>query len=137
MAGAFSQNLQQKILDHVFKRTALSQPTNIYVGFCSVTPSDTSLGTELSGTGYTRAVCNNWDAATAASPSVIKNTDIITFPTPGAGGWGVANYFILMDTISDTALSGFLGWGALTIPKTINQNDTVTFAAGQLQITLD
>lgn len=133
MAG-FSIYAQQKLLDHMLKTASFTVPANIYVALYTAAPSDSGGGTECSGTNYARMVCNAWNAATSASPSIADNTSIITFATPGAGGWGVVTHFGLFDTIGGTNL---LGWAALGTPKTINAGDTVTFAAGALDVTLD
>jgi len=133
MAG-LTQYLQKKLLDHFLKTAAYTQPTNVYVGLFTAAPSDTGGGTEVSGTGYARIVCNAWNAATSASPSLADNTGIINFGTAGAGGWGVVTHFGIFDALSGVNL---LGWSALTIPKTINEGDPVTFPAGALDITLD
>ena len=133
MAG-LSQYLQQELLDHFLKTGAYTQPTNIYVALFTAAPSDTGGGTEVSGVNYVRVICNAWDAATAASPSLAHNTAAINFATPGAGGWGVVTHFALFDSNGGTNL---LGWGALGTPKTINSGDTVYFAAGALDVTMD
>jgi hypothetical protein len=134
MAG-LSQYAQQELLDHMLKTGAWTAPTNIYVALFTATPSDTGGGTEVSGVNYGRIICNGWDAATAASPSLAHNTAAINFATPGAGGWGTVTHFALFDSLS--AGTNLLGWGALGTPKAINQNDTVSFAAGALDVTLD
>lgn len=133
MAG-LSQYAQQKLLDHMLKTASFTQPTNIYVALFTAAPSDTGGGTEVSGVNYARVVCNAWDAATAASPSVAQNTGAINFATPGAGGWGTVTHFALFDQSSGGNL---LGWAALGTSKTINAGDTVSFAAGALDVTMD
>jgi hypothetical protein len=133
MAG-FTQYLQKKQLDHVLKTASFTQPTNIYVGLYSAAPSDTGGGTELSGNAYARVLCNAWNAATSASPSVADNTAAITFPTATPSGWSQATHFGVFD---DPSAGNLLGWAALTTPKTAGAGDTLRFAAGELDITLD
>lgn len=133
MAG-LSQYAQQELLDHILKTGAYTPPTNIYVALFTAPPSDTGGGTEVVGGNYGRIVCNGWDAATAASPSLAHNTAAINFATPSAG-WGLVTHFALFDAISGG--TNLLGWGALGTPKTINSGDTVSFAAGALDVTMD
>jgi hypothetical protein len=133
MAG-FSRYLQQKVLDHVLKTAAYTQPTHVYVGLFTAAPSDTGGGTECAGTGYARIICDAWNAATAASPSLADNTGIINFGNAGAGDWGTITHLGVFDALTGVNL---LGWVALTTPKTINSGDPVTFPAGALDITLD
>jgi hypothetical protein len=125
--------LQQELLDHFLKTGAYTQPTNIYVALFTAAPSDTGGGTEVSGGSYARVICNGWDPATAASPSLAHNTAAINFATPSAG-WGLVTHFALFDSNGGTNL---LGWGALGTQKTINSGDTVSFAAGALDVTMD
>lgn len=136
MAGAFSQYLQAKVLDHIFKVATFAEPTNIYIGLCTSAPSDISIGTEVSGSNYSRVNVNTaFAAATSASPSVITNSSQINFPTPGTGGWGIVTHFIIMD--SQSTSTNILAWGQLTVSKTINQNDVVSLSVGQVSISLD
>ena len=60
-----------------------------------------------------------------------SNNGAITFPTPTAG-WGTVTHFGIYDAASGGNL---LFFGALTIAKTVNQADTVTFPAASLSIT--
>ena len=127
MAG-FSRYLQREVLDHVFKVGAYTVPTNIYVALFTA-------AAECSGTDYARELCNSWDAATDADPSVVDNTSIIDFGTAGSGGWGELTRFAIYDAITDGNLLTDIT--ALTAAKTVNAGDPVTFAAGALQVTLD
>jgi hypothetical protein len=90
--------------------------------------------TECAGTGYAREVCNAWDAATDADPSVVDNTNIIDFGT-GAADWGELTHFAILDNSSGGNLITDIT--ALTASKTVGAGDPVTFAAGALDITLD
>jgi hypothetical protein len=133
MAG-FSRYLQQELLDHFLKTGAYTPPTHVYVALFTAAPSDTGGGTECTGTGYVRVICDVWNAATAASPSVADNTGIIDFGSAGAGDWGTITHLGLFDALTGVNL---LGWVALTTPKTINNGDPVTFPAGALDVSLD
>lgn len=129
MAG-FSDYLENKLLDHTFKTASFTQPTNLYVALFTAAPSDSGGGTEVSGTSYARTVCNTWDAA---SGGAIANTGAVTFPTAG-GSWGTVTHFGIFDASS---AGNLIAWGALATSKTIGSGDTASFAAGDLDITLD
>ena len=133
MAG-LSRYLQRELLDHALKTGAYTPPTNISVALFTAAPSDTGGGTEVSGLGYARVMHNAWAAASDASPSVASNTGAVEFPAPGVGGWGLVTHFALFD---DEGTPNLLGWAALTVQKTINESDDVSFPAGNLEITLD
>jgi len=129
MAG-FSRTIQRKVLDHVFKRTAYTAETNLYVALFTASA-------ECSGTNYEREICNGWDAATDADPAVVKNTAVIDFGN-GAADWGELTRFAIYNHATDAAAANLVtDITALTANKTVGAGDPVTFAAGALQVTLD
>jgi hypothetical protein len=89
---------------------------------------------ECTGTGYERKICNIWDAASDADPSVIQNTGAINFGT-GAVDWGSLTHFALYDNLTAGNLLGDIT--LLTSPKTIGDGDPISFASGDLVVTLD
>jgi len=57
---------------------------------------------------------------------------VITFPTPTAG-WGT----VVCWSLVDAATAGNIWiYAALTVNKTINSGDAVSFAAGALTVTM-
>jgi len=129
MAG-LSDYLENKLLDHVLKTAAYTVPTNIYVALFTAAPTDAGGGTEVSGSGYARTVMNAWDIAAAGASA---NTNAITFPE-ATGSQGTITHFALFDA---STLGNMLGWAALTASKAVGTGDTVSFAAGDLDVTLD
>lgn len=130
MAGSFSDALEIKILDHLFKTTPFAVPTDIYIELYTVAPTDAGGGTPVSGGSYARKVHNTWDGAGAGATA---NTGAITF-IQATGDWGEVVAFGLFDALSG---GNFLAWADLTVNKTIQDGDTAEFAAGELDITLD
>lgn len=141
--SAMSDYLENKLVDHIFRAQSFAAPTNLYVGLLTAAPSDSGGGTEVSGNNYGRAtVANslaNWAGTQSAGSTVASsgtggqtsNNNAITFATP-SGTWGTVTHFGIYDAVTGGNL---LFWGALTISKTINQSDTVTFPAASLTIT--
>lgn len=131
MAGTFSNYLENALLDHVFKTSAYTVPTNLYIGLSTADPTDAGSGiAEPSGNGYARVNHNSWDAA---SGGAIENTGEITFPQ-ATGSWGTITHFF----ISDASTGGnMLAHGDLPTSKAITTNDTPRFADGAIDITLD
>jgi hypothetical protein len=131
MAG-ISQAIRMKMLDHLAGISTWTAPSALYVGLHTGACSATAAGTEVtSGAGYTRMTCSSWSSATAASPSVLQNSAIVTFPT-ATGSWGA----IISVSLFDTATGGtYLGYASITA-KTITTNDVAQFAIGGIQITL-
>lgn len=136
-----SDYLENKLVDHIFRATSFSAPTALYVSLHSANPTDTGLN-EISGNAYARAglapSVSNWKstngATTGASTGTTgqtSNADLITFATP-TGTWGSVTHFAIWDSLTG---GNMLFYGALTISKTINQGDTVSFATDALTVT--
>lgn len=129
--GSFSNYLENKVLDHVFKTASYSVPSNIYVALSTADPTDSGGSiAEPSGNNYARTACNTWDAA---SSGAIANTGAVTFPT-ASGSWGTITHFALYDASTS---GNMLAHGSLSASKAIGNGDTASFAAGAIDITLD
>lgn len=136
MAGSKSDYLENELLDHVLGGTDYPRPATVYISAYTVAPTDAGGGTEVStsGTAYARvAVTNNatnWPAATGGLKS---NGTTISFPVATAS-WGT----VVAAAIHDAVTAGnLLYWGTLTANKTIDTNDQLVFAAGDIDITED
>jgi hypothetical protein len=139
-----SDYLENKIVDLVFRGQAYTAPV-VYVALYTAAPSDAGGGTEVSGNGYARVkaaagasqALSDWKStqndslASTGNTGNTTNTNAINFPTPTAT-WGTVTHFALYDALTG---GNELFWGPLTISKTINQADTVTFPAGTLSVT--
>lgn len=143
--SAMSDFLENKMIDQLFRGQAGPVTTTLYVGLLTAAPSDSGGGTEVSNssTAYQRVAVTsslaNWsgtqgagstDASNGTGGQTSNNTHI-TFPNP-TSTWGTVTHFGIYDAQTGGNL---LFWGTLTIAKTINQADTVTFPAGSLAIT--
>ena len=130
-AGGISNDLSNKVLDHIFINTAYTVVTNIYTSLKNGNPTDdNSGGTEPSSGAYARVVSNSWDAA---SGGATENDGAITFPQ-ATSAWGTVDYFMLMDASS---AGNMMFYGPLDNSRNIGQNDTPSFADGALDITMD
>jgi hypothetical protein len=134
MAGSFADFLENKILDHVFSGTVYTPPATLYIALSSALYNDSGLASELASTGaYARAAVTNSAVNFPASVGGAKsNGTTITFPT-ASGNWVEAVSFYIMDAAT---LGNTLGGGDLTVAKTALSGDTVSFAVGNLDITL-
>ncbi len=141
--SAMSDYLENKLIDQLFRGQTAPTTSTLYVGLLTAAPSDAGGGTEVSGNSYARVAVTsslaNWAGTQSAGSTVASsgtggqtsNNAAITFPSP-SGTWGTVTHFGIYDASSGGNL---LFWGALTISKTINQSDTVTFPAASLSIT--
>ena len=129
MAG-LSDYLENKLLDHIVGKTSYTMPT-AYVALFTAAPSDSGGGTECSGGSYARKSTAGADW-TAASGGATSNANAITFVTP-TGSWGTVTHFALFDA---STAGNMLAWGALSASQAIGTGNTVSFAVGDLDITL-
>lgn len=144
-AGALSDYLENKLVDHVFRGTAYTAPATVYVGLSTAACSESSIGTEVTGGSYSRVAVTsglsawngthgNTTGASSGTNGTISNASAITFPAPTAN-WGSVTHFF----ISDAATGGnMLICSPLTTAKTINNGDAApSFGAGALTIQID
>ena len=134
MAGSFSDYLENALLNQLFRGSSYSFPGTLYVGLYTAAPTDAGGGTEVSGNSYARvagtANTSNWANSTAGATS---NSNAITFPQ-ASGSWGT----VVALGIFDASTSGnLLAWADLTTSKLVGNGDTPSFAAGDLDVTLD
>lgn len=127
--AAVSDYLENALLDHVFRGTAYTSPTAIYVALYTSDPTDADSGTEVSGGGYARqSVTFN-----APSGGVITNSADIVFPEATAD-WGTITHIGLRDAAT---LGNLLWHGAVTQSRLILAGDQLIIKAGTLTVSLD
>jgi hypothetical protein len=124
MAG-LTQALQQQVLDStvLFPTTAATD----HIAYSSNGTSEAAIlaRTPIGATG--------WAAATAATPSVKANNAVLTSAT--ASGSGTITHFAIYS--ASTAGTQKTDWQALSASRAVVSGDTLQWAIGALQITLD
>lgn len=126
-SGGMGTFLANELLDHVFGVGSYSPPT-VYVGLSTADPTDSGGGISEPSNNYSVTAHSAWDTA---SSGATENTGTITFPTP-SGSWGTITHHFLED-----GSSNLLFYGALDTSQTPDTDDTVQYADGALDITLD
>lgn len=125
-----SDFLEAKLLEHVFKATAYSSPTTVYLGLFTSATDDAAGGTEVSGNGYGRQPIA---FAAAQSPGgIIQNSGLVAFPAASPSGWGTITHFAIYDASTN---GNRLVYGSLSVSKLINAGDRIEFAIGDISIT--
>ena len=129
MAGSFGDVLEDEILDHIFGVGEYAAP-DTYIALSTADPTDDGSGVaEPVGGAYARVQCAAWDAAVGGATA---NTGAISF-TQATGDWGTITHFAIFDAAE---AGNMLAHGDLTVGKEVYDGDTVSFAAGELDITL-
>ena len=126
---SFSDFWETEILDHVFGIGSYTAPST-YVGLSTANPlDDASALAEPAAGAYARVEVTAW----SRSGSEVDNDSAITFPT-ATDSWGTVTYGCLFD--ADSSGNLLLSF-ALDASKAVVNGDTVNFAAGQFNVTLD
>lgn len=140
---SFFNRTAQALLNALFGKTsnfgALASAPTLYVGLSSSAPAEGGTNiTEPSSGGYARVAtaAADWNAATLADPSVVTNANAVDFGTASGTWLSGANltHFVLFDASSG---GNAIAFGALTVPMPVFDTNPVSFAAGQLQLSLD
>lgn len=126
--SSFSDYLENAVLNHVFRNTALTSPTTVYVALFTAAPTDAGGGTEVSGGGYARQSV----AFDAPSGGATTNSAQVSFTASGANFGDV----VAVGLFDASSAGNLLAWDGITT-ATINDGDTLNFAAGDIDITLD
>lgn len=143
-AQAFSDYVENKAVDFIFRQQAWSAPATLHFGLSTTACSDSSTGTEVTGGSYQRAAVaaslGNFagtqsagsTTASTGTGGATSNNSAINFATPTAG-WGTVTHWFIADASSG---GNIYICAALTQSKTINTGDAVSFAAGAAVVTV-
>lgn len=125
--SAFSNYLENKVLDHVFGGVPYSAPATLYLALYTSDPGDDNSGTECSGTSYARQT-----VAFTVTNDTASNSAAVEFPVAGSS-WGTITHVGILDALTTGNL---LAHGALTASKAIASGDVFRVELGDLDITL-
>ena len=125
---AFTDYLENKVLDFVFSGGSFSQPGTKYLALYTVAPTDSTAGTEVTGGGYARQT-----VTLTTSGSDTTNSAAVEYPTATAG-YGTVVAVAVLDASSG---GNMLAYASLTANKTIATGDVFRVPAGDLDISLN
>ena len=145
MSGCYANYLRNKLLDYLFRAQTYSAPATTYLALFISSPTATTPGSEVAGTGYARVGITSglaaWagtqsagsTSASSGSSGTTSNNAAINFPTPTAS-WGTVTSVELLD--ASTAGNRLL-FGDLTVSKSVEAGNSVPFPIGALSIQFD
>ena len=136
---AMSNYMEDKLINHIFRDTAWSAESGLYVGLVGLySAAELEAGTitkEISGNAYARVSVKgnaNWNVGPDGHPGLTDNESAIEFTTSSGGDWGWVSGLFLSN--ASTAGEVIL-YGALTAAKLVTDGDQFVIAAGDLDIT--
>lgn len=124
--AALSDHAEDLLLKWLLTDASATRPTAWYLALYSAAPNDAGGGTELSGSGYSR---QEIDFGTDGKSNV---ADVVF--TASGGDWAEATHVGIFDASTSGNL---ILYGAMTAAKQLDDGDTLTFAAGDIDVSLD
>ena len=136
-AGGIGNTWANSFLDHIFKNSALSVPTNLYAGYATATPNDDASGLaagEPSGNGYAR---KGHDAYNGAAAKLADNNGAILFDAASGGAHGTITHLFISDSLTLQAVANLIFHGALDSSVSIGDGDQLNFPTGDMDFEID
>lgn len=127
--GAFSDYLENKLLDHTLGGVPFTPPAQRFVSLHTADPTEVGKSAEVTGGGYQRAMAS---FAVAANGST-SNSNSLAYPNMPA----VTVTHIGIHDSANGATSNPLYYGQLTAPVVVTAGGTVVINAGQLTVSID
>ena len=128
--SAFSDYLENVILNHVLRGQVYTPPDNVYVSLHTASVQDDGSGMEVSGASYERKIVS----FTEATASETDNTAaLIWVNMPAATIVAIG----IWDDNNDPNPGNLLFHGNLLEPRPLSAGDPFTFNIGDLKIVLD
>lgn len=129
--AALTDYLENALLNEVLRGVNYVPPTTVYLALFTSATTDAGGGTEVTGGSYARQAVT-FDAPGAvgtAGAGVTANSGTITYTNMPTA---VVTHCAIFDAVT---AGNMLLHGALTASKNVSAGDTLTFAAGDLDIT--
>jgi hypothetical protein len=126
---AFTNYLEQKVLDHIAGNAAYTPPAQLYIGLFTAAPGETGGGTEVSGGSYARKAVS---FGNASGGSMASDADVLF--NVATASWGTVTHAGIFDASTGGNL---LAYSALSVSKTIDANDQFKLASGSATMTLE
>ena len=127
--SALSDSAENRMLDWILNVGSPTRPSGTWVALFTSATNDAGGGTEVTGNGYARQTVT----FATASAGATSNTDAPSFTASG-GSFGTITHVAITDAASG---GNFLYHGSMTTSKTIADGETLEFAIGDIDLTLD
>lgn len=136
-AGGICNTWANSFLDHIFKNSALTVPTNLFAGYATQNILDDASGLaagEPSGNGYAR---KGHDSYNGAAAKLADNNGAILFDAASGGAHGDITHFFLSDNLSAQTEANIIFYGPLGSTIAIGDGDQLNFPTGDMDFEID
>ena len=122
-----SNDLANKLANATVRNVSYTSPATVYVALYSTTPTASTSGTELTGSGYTR------ESVTFATPSAgtVASNVAVTFGAATAD-WLPA----VAIAVTDASTSGNIMWFKTIATQVVKNGNSLTLDSGDITITI-
>ena len=137
MASGKNEALSQLLLNFLFNGGTFSATANIYLALFTVTPSISSIGTEATGSGYSRltvAVNSTTNFATILGSTTTVENAVAQTMASATGNWSSSSNMTQAGFFTTSGGSTLLYWGDLTVAKPVLNLDTPSFAINAITV---
>jgi hypothetical protein len=122
--------LSDAVLNEVLRNVEYAQAATVYVALFTTPTDKNGGGTEVSGGGYARQAVTFGAPGAGVDGRKVANSAEVAFPVATAD-WGTITHVAIFDAASG---GNMLYQGAMEAAKTINTNDQLKFAVGDLSV---
>lgn len=138
--SAFSDYLEEGILQHTLRGNSLPTPSTIYIALFTSDPTDAASGAEVSDSSYLRqdaakggSIDSGWTSPTTSGDGTMcSNAKLLQFP-PVADGSVTVSHYALFDS---QAGGNMLYHAPFSVSKTLEINDVLSIDIGGMQVIL-
>lgn len=121
-----SDYLENALINHVFRNTAMPAPVTVYIALFTSNPTDAAIGTEVTGGAYARQTI----AFGSPTNGSTNNSAQVSFPVATAS-WGLVTHAAVFDAGSG---GNMLVHGPLAGSKQIDIDDQFVFRVGNFVV---
>ena len=129
---SLSNAIETHTLKYLLTTDSVTRPTTWHVALCTTDPTDTALGTEVTGGSYARQT-----VAFTVSGNTATNSADIEFPEATANYSGTVVAVMIMPGLTGGTASDMIVHAQLTTDKSISTGDIFRIPQGDLEITID
>jgi hypothetical protein len=123
-----SNYLENALLNATLANVSYTTPATVYTALYSVTPTDSTSGTELTGNSYSRQA-----TAFSVTSGVASNTGTVTFG-PASANWVTATGWAIVDA---STAGNILYYDGFATTQTVLNGNSLTFGIGNITVTMD
>ena len=127
MPGSLSVYLENKVVDHILATTTYTKPTSVYVGLLTVSPTESTNGTEVTGGSYSRKI-QTFPASVNGFTANSANIDFASMPACTVVAYGIYDAATLGNLLMYTTLSE---------PRTVTAGSTLRIVTGDLTVSVN